>query len=134
MNQATADYAIIKGVTTNYNETIDIVKKALAEQGFGVLTEIDIAATLKKKINVDYPRTIILGACNPPLAHRGLTAAADIAVLLPCNVVVRENQQGSVEVAAMNPMIIQQHINNPEIGSVAQEVAKRLRSALDTLS
>ncbi len=126
-------YSIVKKVATDYTDTIAAVRAAFAEQGFGILTEIDIAATLKKKIDVDYPRTIILGACNPPLAHRALNAVVDVAVLMPCNVVVRENENKGVEVAAMNPMVIDQIIDNPDINVLAKEVEQRIRKAMDKL-
>jgi uncharacterized protein (DUF302 family) len=131
MSQQNSDYAIVKTVSSSYSETIEAITKTLVEQGFGILTNIDISATLKNKINVDYPRTIILGACNPPFAHRALSAVADVAVLLPCNVVVRENDQGQVEIAALNPRVIEQHVDNPEVRSVAKEIEQRIRTAMD---
>ena len=132
MSQQTS-YSIVKSVSTDYSETIEMITKSLGDQGFGILSQIDISATLKKKMNVDYPRTIILGACNPPFAHRALSAVPDIAVLLPCNVVVRENGQGQVEIAAMNPMVMEQVINDPEVHAVAKEVEQRIRAALDAV-
>ncbi|MBF0453486.1 MAG: DUF302 domain-containing protein [Magnetococcales bacterium] len=134
MNQQDTDYSIVIKVSTDYAETIEKVRTSLAEQGFGVLTEIDVSATLKKKIDVDYPRTLILGACNPPLAYRALSAVADIAVLLPCNVVVRERAKGQVEVAAMKPLVFEKLIDNKEILAVAKEVDRRINLALSALS
>jgi uncharacterized protein (DUF302 family) len=127
------NYSITKKVSSNYSKTVELITKALAEQGFGVLTQIDIAATLKKKLNVDYPRTIILGACNPPIAHKALTAVPDIAVLLPCNVVVRENQQKEVEIVAMDPMILSHLMDNSEVNAIAADVDKRIRAAINSV-
>jgi uncharacterized protein (DUF302 family) len=134
MSQNKPGYSLVKPVLTDYSETIEVVTTALAKQGFGILTQIDISATLKKKINVDYPKTIVLGACNPPLAHRALTTVADIAVLLPCNVVVRENNQGGVEVAAMDPQVLVHYIDDPEIHAVAKEVGDKIQAVFDSLS
>ncbi|MBF0340254.1 MAG: DUF302 domain-containing protein [Magnetococcales bacterium] len=124
-------YALKKSVSTDYDATIQAIKAALAEQGFGILTEIDVAATLKKKLNVESPRTIILGACNPQLAHRAMIAVPDVSVFLPCNVVVRESPDGRVEIAAMNPEAMGMMINHPELMLVAAEADKRIRTALD---
>lgn len=126
-------YALKKTVSSDYDQTILAIKAALTEQGFGILTEIDVKATLKKKLDVDVPKTIILGACNPHLANRALHAVPDISVLLPCNVVVRENQAGVVEIAVINPEAMGQMIQHPEITEVAAEADKRLRKALDAL-
>ena len=133
MSQQNIDYSIIKQVSIGYSETIEKLTEALAEQGFGILTSIDIATTLQKKLNVDYPRTIILGACNPPIAHKALTAVPDIAVLLPCNIVVRENKQGEVEIVAMNPLLMSHLIDNPEVHTIAIEADKRIRAAIDNV-
>ncbi|MBF0357409.1 MAG: DUF302 domain-containing protein [Magnetococcales bacterium] len=127
------NYSIVKQVSSNYTKTVERITKALADQGFGVLTQIDIAATLKKKIDVDYPRTIILGACNPPIAYKALTAVPDIAVLLPCNVVVRENQQKEVEIVAMDPMILSHLMDNPEVNAIAADVDQRIRAAINSV-
>ena len=135
MNAPKSDYALIKLVSSSYEETIAAIREALATQGFGILTEIDVSATLKKKLDADFPRTIILGACNPTLAHRALTAVPDISVLLPCNVVVRETDEGSVEVAALKPTLMQNIItDSAELESVAKEAEQRVLTAMDTLS
>ncbi|MBF0285787.1 MAG: DUF302 domain-containing protein [Magnetococcales bacterium] len=123
-------YAILKPVSLGYDEAVSAIRAALAEQGFGILSEIDVAATLKKKLGVDHPPTLILGACNPPLAHRAMSAAPDIAVLLPCNVVVRVNAAGGVEIAAVDPMVMARMIDHPEVGQVALEADKKIRAAL----
>lgn len=126
-------YAITKPVAGTYQETVAKIRQALAEQGFGVLTEIDVTATLKKKIDVDYPNMIILGACNPPLAHRALTAVPAISVFLPCNVVVRETPLGHVEVAIINPLAMATIIAHPEVDRVAEEVSRRMEVVLQAV-
>ncbi|MEO5345039.1 MAG: DUF302 domain-containing protein [Magnetococcus sp. YQC-9] len=127
-------YALKKKVSTDYDTTISLIKAALAEQGFGILTEIDVAATLKKKLNVDTTRTIILGACNPQLAHRAMGLVPDVSVFLPCNVVVRESDSGEVEIAALNPETMGQMIDHPGLVEVADEANKRIRTALGAVS
>lgn len=126
------NYAVVKQVAGDYEETVARVRAALAGQGFGVLTEIDVAVTLKNKLGVEHPPMIILGACNPPLAHRALTAVPDISTLLPCNVVVRV-REGHTEVAWINPLTMSQLIAHPEVAAVAEEADRRLHAALDPL-
>jgi len=109
------------------------VRAALAEQGFGVLTEIDLAATLKKKLDVDIPPQVILGACNPPFAHRALQAEASIGLLLPCNVVVRSAGEGRTIVEAIDPATMVAVTDNPALAEVTAEVAARLRTVISSL-
>ena len=115
-----------------YAQVMEQTIAALKTQGFGVLTEIDVQATLKKKLDVDFRRYTILGACNPPLAHRALSASLDVGLLLPCNVVVYEDDGGSV-VAAQDPITMMQVIDTPNLVTVAQEARTRLAQAFDEL-
>lgn len=118
---------------TDYDDAVDRVTELLKEEGFGVLTEIDVKATLKNKLDVDFRRYVILGACNPPLAHQALTEEPDIGVLLPCNVVVSEREGGGSIVSAMDPVAAFQLIDNPGVQPVADEVRQRIQRLLDKL-
>ena len=109
------------------------VEEALAEQGFGVLTEIDVAATLKQKLGVDFRPYRILGACNPALAHQALQVEDRIGTMLPCNVVVQERGPGQVEIAAVDPVASMQAVDNPVLGRVAAEVREKLRAVIARL-
>ena len=123
---------VISGV--GFADAIGMVKEALQAEGFGVLTEIDVKATLKKKLDVDFDNYIILGACNPPLAHKALTAEPAIGLLLPCNVVVTENKQGDVIVSTIDPKPMFGFLDIPQIETVAMEVRKKLSNALENIS
>lgn len=127
-------YYLAKTVGLTYEQAITAVTEKLKEEGFGVLTEIDVAATLKKKIDVDVPRYIILGACNPKLAHKALTAENQVGVLLPCNVVVQEHKDGRVEVSAMDPVGAMAMIGNPTLTEIATDVKARLERVLAGLA
>ncbi|MDE0094866.1 MAG: DUF302 domain-containing protein [Gammaproteobacteria bacterium] len=117
-----------------YGEAISRVTEELAREGFGVLTEIDVKATLKKKIDVDRRPYIILGACNPTLANQALNAEPDIGVLLPCNVIVREEEDDSITVTFMDPESVLQLVGRPEVQPLAEEVKARLERVRDAIT
>jgi uncharacterized protein (DUF302 family) len=121
-------------IAAGYDEAVERATAALKEQGFGVLTTIDVKQTLKQKIDADFRRYVILGACNPSLAHRALQAETDIGLLLPCNVIVYEDAGGGSIVAGMAPLpTIGLVGENPELSTVAREADERLRNALRSL-
>ena len=118
-----------------YEEAIALATAALKEQGFGVLTEIDVRATMKKKLDVDFQKYIILGACNPPLAYRALSAAPDVGLLLPCNVIVYEDEaRGDTVVSIVDPLAMLGFMGVPELEPVAAEARTRLESVARTLA
>ncbi len=127
-------YGIERTVDRPYDETVAAVRDALAEQGFGVLTEIDVRATLKTKLDVDVAPQVILGACRPPLAHQALQAEPSIGALLPCNVVVRALDESTTIVEAVDPQTMVALTDNEDLQPVADEAAARLRGALDALA
>lgn len=130
IEQATP-YGISTTVALPYERAVERTREELAKEGFGVLSEIDVAATLKKKLDVDFRPYVILGACNPPLAHRALTAERDIGLLLPCNVIVyAADEQGSSIIAAMDPVEALALTGNTEIRPLADEVRERLERVL----
>nr|WP_314141143.1 DUF302 domain-containing protein [uncultured Rhodococcus sp.] len=120
---------------TDFDTAVDAVKAALSDQGFGVLTEIDMQATLKAKLGEDMEQYLILGACNPSLAHRAVGVMRQIGLLLPCNVVVRADTttSGSIIVEAMNPEIMVQATGEPALSDVAAEATTKLEAAIDAL-
>jgi len=118
---------------TSFDEAIDHVTAALKTEGFGVLTEIDIKATMKKKLNVDVNKYRILGACNPPMAYQALQAENKIGTMLPCNVIVQELDSGEIEVSAVDPMASMQAVENDSLGGVAAQVAAKLRGVIKSL-
>ena len=126
-------YGIEKRLDVPYEEAVERVTSALAGEGFGILTEIDVKATLKKKLYLDFRRYVILGACNPPLAHRALSAELDVGLLLPCNVIVYEDDGGSV-VSAADPGAMMEVSGNPALEPVAAEARERLERALGSLT
>lgn len=132
MTQPTTDYAISIRMDLPYEEAVAKVTEALKEEGFGVLTEIDVKATLKQKLGEEFRKYVILGACNPPLAHRALSANLDVGLLLPCNVVVYEEGAGSV-VAIADPVTLLGVISASELEPVAQEARQRLERVAKAL-
>ena len=124
--------ALSTTLQASFADAVERTRKALQEQGFGVLTEIDMRATLKAKLDVDMEDYLILGACNPPLAHRAVTIDRQIGLLLPCNVIVRcdPDTDGTVIVEAMNPELMVQVTGEPALEAVAEEAGARLRAAI----
>lgn len=128
------DYAISVTLEAGYDESVERTRAALAAQGFGVLTEIDVAATMKAKLGKQMRPHVILGACNPPLAHQALTLEPSIGLLLPCNVVVRSLGDTITLVEAMDPAVMVTATGNPELASVAEQARERLVAALSVLT
>ena len=128
------DYALSTILEAGFDDTVERTRAALAEQGFGVLTEIDIAATMKTKLNLELAPHLILGACNPVLASHALAAEPSVGVLLPCNVVVRAIDETHTLIEAMNPAIMSQLSDNPAVADVAAQARTRIAAALASLT
>ena len=126
-------YSFHKTVNLSYQEAIDKVTEELKKEGFGVLTEIDVKATLKKKLDVDFKPYKILGACNPPYAHKALQAEEQIGLMLPCNVVVYENKNDEIVVAAIDPIASMHAVNNPELGEIAVTIRDKMQSVIERM-
>ena len=126
-------YHFSKIVEYNFDKAIERVAEELKKEGFGVLTEIDVKETLKKKIDVDFRRYKILGACNPHFAYKALSAEDKIGTMLPCNVIVQEHDSGKVEVTAVDPVASMMAIKNEHLGGVAIEVQQKLKSVIANL-
>lgn len=127
------NYFYSKITDMDFDEAIEAVTEKLKEKGFGVLTEIDVKETLKKKLDVEFKNYRILGACNPGFAHKALTAEDKIGVMLPCNVIVEEHEDGRVEVSAVNPVASMQAVSNSDLKPIAEEVRENLREVIDLL-
>jgi uncharacterized protein (DUF302 family) len=123
-------YYLAKTVAQPFDAVISAITAHLKTQGFGILTDIDIQATLKSKLGVDVPRYRILGACNPQFAHGALQLEDKLGVMLPCNVIVRETRDGRVEVASIDPVVSMEKTGNPALLATAEEVRQRLSNAL----
>jgi uncharacterized protein (DUF302 family) len=126
-------YYFSKVLDVPFDEAVSRVTEALKAEGFGVLTDIDVKATLEKKLGVDFRKYRILGACQPTYAHRALQLEDKIGTMLPCNVIVQEHPGGHVEVAAVDPIASMQAIHNPALAGVAREVQAKLRAVIDSL-
>ncbi|WP_234573522.1 DUF302 domain-containing protein [Rhodohalobacter sp. 614A] len=126
-------YFTSKTVDLSYDQAIEKVTGLLKEEGFGVLTEIDVKNTLKEKLDVDFKKYKILGACNPNFAHKALQAEDKIGVMLPCNVIVEEHEDGTVEVSAVNPVASMQAVTNDDLHPIAGQVRDKLDKVIDNL-
>jgi uncharacterized protein (DUF302 family) len=129
----TMSYYFNKNIDMSFEEAILKVTDELKKEGFGILTEIDVTATLKKKLDVDFRNYKILGACNPPYAYRALQAEPHIGVMLPCNIIIQELEHGKIEVAAVDPLASMQAIQNEELQAIAGEIQVKLRKVIDQL-
>ena len=127
------NYAFSKVVSYSYEKALERVTEELKKEGFGVLTEIDVKATMKKKLDVDFRPYKILGACNPPLAYKALQAEEQIGLMLPCNVIVLVNEAGETVVSAVDPMASMQAVANESLGEVAAAVEEKLKKVIDAL-
>ncbi|MDP2688577.1 MAG: DUF302 domain-containing protein [Deltaproteobacteria bacterium] len=126
-------YGISRKLECGYDEAVERARAALAKEGFGVLTEIDVKAVLKKKLDKDFRRYVILGACNPPLALKALTIETEIGLMMPCNVIVYENDEGGATVSAVDPVVAMSMIDNPALALAAKEVREKLERVLQSL-
>jgi len=126
-------YHFSKTCPLSFEDAIARVTESLKREGFGILTEIDVKETLKKKLDVDFRKYKILGACNPQFAYRALQAEDKIGTMLPCNVIVQERADGKVEVSAVDPIASMLAIKNPELGAVAEQVREKLRNVIGSL-
>jgi uncharacterized protein (DUF302 family) len=127
------EYYFSKTLSGSFENAVQKVTDSLKEEGFGILTEIDLKATLKKKLDVDFYNYKILGACNPPFAYKALLAEDKIGTMLPCNVIVQEKIAGQVEVSAVDPAASMQAIENKELNEIAIEIRARLQRVINSL-
>ena len=127
-------YYISKKISTDFDQAVQLVTESLKKEGFGVLTEINIQEKLKEKLNLDFRKYKILGACNPGYAYKALQLEDKIGVMLPCNVIIQETKDGAIEVAAVNPIVSMSGINNPKLMEIAVEIEKKLKTVIDKLN
>ena len=127
------NYGFTKIVNIGYEEAIEKVTEELKKEGFGVLTEIDVKATLKKKLDVDFKPYKILGACNPPFAYKALQTEEQIGLMLPCNVIVYVNDKNETVVATINPIVSMQAVKNDKLGEVAETIQGKLKNVISNL-
>jgi uncharacterized protein (DUF302 family) len=133
VKEAVMSYYFTKTVSLSFDEALSRVKEVLAQEGFGVLTEIDVKDTLKKRLDVDFTQYRILGACNPPFAYKALQLEERIGTMMPCNVIVREITEAETEVSAINPLVSMQAVANTELESVAKEVSEKLQKVVESV-
>ncbi|MBL7083581.1 MAG: DUF302 domain-containing protein [Candidatus Aminicenantes bacterium] len=126
-------YYFSKKIRGTFENVIEKVTASLKSEGFGVLTEIDVKETLKKKLDVDFHKYRILGACNPPFAYKALQAEDKIGIMLPCNVIVQEKVEGEVEVAAIDPVASMKAVDNPDLLNIAEQVQEKLKRVVESL-
>ncbi len=126
-------YYFSKILNTSFDKALTKVADELKKQGFGILTEIDVKETLKKKLNVDFKKYKILGACNPPFAYKALQAEDKIGTMLPCNVIVQETPDGQVEVSAIDPVASMQAVENPILKEISTEIQNKLKKVINSL-
>ncbi|HTN22171.1 MAG TPA: DUF302 domain-containing protein [Pelobium sp.] len=126
-------YYFAKTISEDFNTAIEKVTEELKKEGFGILTEIDLQKTLKNKLDVDFRKYKILGACNPQFAYQAVLAEPSIGTMLPCNVIVQENEDGKVEVSAVDPMASMMAVQNEKLHGVAEEVRKKLERVISNL-
>lgn len=126
-------YYFSKTLGISFDEALMKVTEELKKEGFGILTGIDVKETMKKKMDVDFRKYKILGACNPPLAHKAIQAEDKIGTMLPCNVIVQELSEGKIEVAAIDPVASMQAVENPKLQDVANQVRVKLKRVIDSL-
>lgn len=127
------NYGYKKQINTSFAEAVERTRKELAKESFGVLTEIDVKATIKKKLDADYDSYLILGACNPPFAYKALQAEKDIGLLLPCNVIVYKDA-GKIFVSAILPTVAMGMINNQSLADIAKTVEEKLKKVVDAVA
>ncbi|WP_369766138.1 DUF302 domain-containing protein [Flavobacterium sp. WC2429] len=127
------DYYFNKTISDSFENAIQKVTEALKSEGFGILTEIDLKATLKKKLDVDFYNYTILGACNPPFAYQALLAEDKIGTMLPCNVILQEKVAGQIEVSAVDPAASMQAVGNDKLAEIASEIRDRLKKVIEQL-
>ena len=126
-------YVFTKKVPISFEQAVDKVSEGLSREGFGILTEIDVKATLKKKLDTDFRKYRILGACNPPYAYKALQVEPHIGAMLPCNVVVQEYDNGEVEVSAIDPLASMRAIQNDALQAIAKEIQLKLKKVIEEL-
>ena len=126
-------YYFSKTLDASFEDAVSRVTEGLKKEGFGILTEIDVKETLKKKLDVDFKKYKILGACNPPFAYQALQIEDKIGAMLPCNVVVQETEEGNIEVSAVDPIASMQAVQNPNLQEIAEQVQAKLRSVITSL-